>query len=72
MFGLKQEDVSALFRFKCALMHAITEVQANQKVLKLNGTLQLLFCGNDANSLGENKHTFCLGKRRGAFLVCNK
>jgi hypothetical protein len=41
-FGFKQEDVSALFRFKCALMCAITEVQANQKGLKLDETLQLL------------------------------
>jgi hypothetical protein len=42
MFGLKQADVSALFCIKYALTYATTEVQANQKVLTLNWTLQLL------------------------------
>ena len=50
--GLKQEAVSALFHFKCALIYAITEVQTNQKFSKLNETFQLLFNGNDANLLG--------------------
>lgn len=70
-FSLKQEDVSALFRFKCVLMYAITEVQTNQKVSKLNETLRRLFYGNDADLLGE-KHTFCLGNERSAFLVASK
>ena len=72
MFGLKQEDLSALFRFKCAFMYTITEVQADEISLKLNETLQFLFYGNDANLLGENKHSFCLGYERGAFLVVGK
>lgn len=33
-FGLKQEGISALFRFIYALIYAIAEVQANQKFLK--------------------------------------
>jgi hypothetical protein len=41
-FGLKREDVSALFHFKCAFIYAIKEVQANKKGLKLDETLQLL------------------------------
>jgi len=28
-FSLEQEDVSAIFRFKCALVYAIREVPAN-------------------------------------------
>jgi hypothetical protein len=53
-------------------VYAITDVQANKKGLKLNGTLQLLFCGKETNLLGEHKYTFRVGKKRGAFLVCNK
>jgi hypothetical protein len=36
-------------------MYAIREVPANEKNLKLNETLEILFCANDTNLLGENK-----------------
>ena len=65
-FCLKQKDVSALFRFKCALVYTIREVPANEKNLKLNETLEILFCVNDTNLLGENKYSFCGGYERGA------
>ena len=42
-FGLKQEDVSALFCLKSALIYVSIEVQANQMVLTLNVTLRLLY-----------------------------
>jgi hypothetical protein len=51
-FCVKREDVSALFRSKCTLMYAIMEVPANEKNLKLNETLEILFCANEDNSLG--------------------
>jgi len=57
-FCVKQEDVSALFRLKCAIVYATGEVPENEKNLKLNETLEILFCPNDANLLGVNKHTF--------------
>jgi hypothetical protein len=50
-------------------MYAIREVPANEKNLKLNETLEILFCANDTNLLGEIKQTFCEGNERGAVLV---
>jgi len=35
----------------------------------LTGTLHILFCGNYANLFGGNKHTFCEGNERVAFLI---
>ena len=58
-FCVKQEDVSALFCFKCAVLYGIIEFTANEKNLKLNETLEILFCADDTNLLGENKHTLC-------------
>ena len=70
-FCVKQEEVSALFRLKCAIVYAIREVQANEKNLKLNETLEILFCGNDGNLLGGNKHTLCEGSASGFLLVAS-
>ena len=53
-FCLKQEDVSARFRLKCALVYAIRKVPANKKSLKLSETLEIMFCANDTNLLEEN------------------
>jgi hypothetical protein len=53
-------------------VYTVREVQANQKRLKLNETVHILFCANDANLLGKIKHTFCHGKGRGAFLFASK
>jgi hypothetical protein len=53
-------------------MWAIREVPANEKSLKLNETLEILFCGNCATLLGENIHTFWEGNGRWASLVASK
>ena len=50
-FCMKQEDVSALFRLKCALVYGIGEGKANEKNLKLNESLDILFCANNNNNL---------------------
>jgi len=62
---VKQEDVSALFHFKCAIVYGMREVPANEKSLKLNETLEIMFCANDTDLMGENKHTVCEGNERG-------
>jgi hypothetical protein len=56
---VKQEDTSALFPLKCALVYGIREVPENEKNLKLSETLEFMLCANDDNLLGENKHTLC-------------
>jgi len=43
-FCIKQEDVSALFYVKCAIVYGIREVPANEKSLKLNETLETVLC----------------------------
>ena len=68
-FCVKQEDVSALFGLNCAVVYGIGEVPSNEKGLKLNGTLEILFCANDGNILGGNKHTLCEGNERVAVIV---
>jgi hypothetical protein len=52
-------------------VYAIREVPANKKSLKLNETLEILFCANDTNLLEEDKYTFCEGNERGAPLVAS-
>jgi hypothetical protein len=54
-FCVKQEDVSAQFRLKCALVYGIREVPTIENNVKLNGTHQILFCGNGDYLLGGNK-----------------
>jgi hypothetical protein len=66
-FGLKQEDVSALLRFKFALIYAIREIEANLKGIEIEWNPWESVYINDANLLGENKYSFCLGNKRGAF-----
>jgi len=53
-------------------MYAIKEVEGNEKGLKLNGTLHLLFYCNYASFLVENKHTFYEGDGIWAFVVVRK
>jgi hypothetical protein len=52
--GLKQGDALSPLLFKFALEHAITKVQENQMVLKLNETHQLLAYADDVNLLGDS------------------
>jgi hypothetical protein len=68
-FCLKQEDVSAPFLFKCAIVYTIKKVSANCKGFKLNWTVEILFCANGANLLGANRHTVCEGNEGGDLLV---
>jgi len=42
-------------------VYDIRKVQSDQQGLKLNGALEILFCGKDAGLLGVKKHTFCEG-----------
>jgi len=70
-FCVKQEDVSALFLLMCDLVYGIREVIANEKNLKLDQTLEILFCANDTNLFVENKYTFCEGNERMVLLFAN-
>jgi len=54
--GLKQEDTLAPLVFIFALGYAIKRVQANQEVLKLSGTQQLMVYGDGDNLLGQSTH----------------
>jgi hypothetical protein len=55
--GLKQGDALLPFLFNFALDYAIRRVQVNQDGLKLNGTHQLLVCGDNVNILGGSVYT---------------
>jgi hypothetical protein len=52
-------------------VYGIGGVPANDKILKLNETLDIPIRVSDANSLGENKHIFCEGNEREALLVAS-
>ena len=70
-FCMKQGDVSALFHLKYAIVYGNREVPANEEILKLNETFEILFCANDDNLLGENTLILCEGSERGDLLVAN-
>jgi hypothetical protein len=53
-------------------VYGIREVPENEKNLQVNGTLEILFYGNDDNLLTKNKQTFCDGNESGAFFVASK
>ena len=55
--GLKQGDALLPLLFNSALEYVIRRVQVNQKVLKLNGTHQLLVYAFDVNILRGSVHT---------------
>ena len=63
-FCVKKEDVSAVLNFRCAIVYGVMEVPANEKSLKLNEKLSILFCGKDDYLLGENKQTYSEGNER--------
>ena len=54
---MKQGDVISSLFFKFVLMYTIMSVQANQDILKLNGTYQLLVGADDVYILGGNVQT---------------
>jgi hypothetical protein len=68
---VEQEDVWALFGLQCATVYRIGEGTANEKKLKLNGTVGSLFCANVDNLLGENKHTLFEENERFALWVAS-
>jgi len=69
---VKHVDGSELFGLKCAIVYGIGEFPTNEKGLQLNGTLEILFCANDDNTiLGGNKHTCCERYERGALMVAS-
>jgi len=55
--GLKQRDALALLVLIFALEYAIKRVQANQEVLKMSGTRQLMVYADGDNLLGQSTHT---------------
>jgi hypothetical protein len=56
MFPKKKRCTLSLMLFNFALEYAIRKVRANQKVLKLNGAIQLLDYGDGVTVLGENMY----------------
>jgi hypothetical protein len=55
--GLKQGHALSPLLFNFTLGYAISKVQENQVGLKLNGTHQLLVCGDCVNLLCDNIDT---------------
>lgn len=68
--GLNQEDTLALLVFIFALEYVIKRVQANQEVLKLSGTRQLMVYADGDNLLGQS--TYILKKNAENLLVSSK
>ena len=55
--GLKGGDALLSLLFNFALEYAIWKVKANHKVLKSNGTHQVLIYADDVNLWGQSIHT---------------
>jgi hypothetical protein len=57
--GLKDEDVLLSLLFTFALKYAIWRVKINHKLLKFNGTHQVIIHADDVNLWGQSIHTIC-------------
>jgi len=55
--GLKEGDVLLSLHFNFALEYALKKVKANHKLLKFNGTHQVVIYADDVNLQGHNIHT---------------
>jgi hypothetical protein len=51
---LKQGEALSPLLFNLVVGYAVRRVQENKNALKVNGTLQLLFCAGDVNVLGRS------------------
>ena len=55
--GLKEGDALLSLLFNLALEYAIRKVKANHKLLKFNGTHQIIIYVDDVNLQGQSVHT---------------
>jgi len=55
--GLKEGDALLSLLFNLALEYAIRKDKANQKLLKFNGTHQIIIYVDDVNLQGQSIHT---------------
>ena len=54
--GLKEGDALLSLFFNFALEYAIRKIKANHKLLKFNGTHQVVIYGDDVNLWGQSTH----------------
>jgi len=54
--GLKEGDALLSLLFNFALEYAIRKIKANHKLLKFNGTHQVVIYGDDVNLWGQSIH----------------
>jgi hypothetical protein len=55
--GLKEGDALLSLLFNLVLEYAIMKVKANHKLLKFNGTHQIIIYVDDVNLWGQSVHT---------------
>jgi hypothetical protein len=55
--GLREGDALTSLLFNFALEYAMRKVKANHRLLKFNGTHQVVIYGDDVNLWGQSIHT---------------